>query len=301
MTRIFVFPGQGSQKVGMGEGLFPGFAGEVAAADDVLGYSIQQLCLLDPEQKLGQTEFTQPALYVVNTLSYLKRLRDTGETPDFVAGHSLGEYNALFSAGVFDFATGLRLVQKRGELMARVTDGGMAAVLGLGVERVREILRDSGSGGLDIANLNTPAQVVISGPAEDVRKAQEIFQGAGAKMFVPLKVSGAFHSRYMETARMEFDAFLAGFQFSAPTIPVVANVTAAPYGTGQARELLSRQITSPVRWAESIQFLLRQPKPQFEEIGPGKVLTGLIRQIVTTQESGVRIQNKKQADGEERR
>lgn len=279
MSRIFLFPGQGSQKAGMGADLFPMFPSEVAAADAVLGWSVAQLCASDADGRLGQTQFTQPALYVVNALTYLRKLKEGAAKPDFVAGHSLGEYNALLAAGVFDFATGLALVRKRGELMSRATGGGMAAVIGFGVEQVRDVLKSAGLDTIDIANLNSPAQTVISGPKADIEKAQPAFEQAQVRMYVPLKVSGAFHSRYMQESRKEFEAFLGGFTFSAPTIPVIANATAQPYEASRVKELLGAQITSSVRWTETAQFFLKQPDPVIEEVGPGNVLTGLLRQI----------------------
>jgi malonyl CoA-acyl carrier protein transacylase len=279
MARIYVFPGQGSQKTGMGADLFRDFPRETATASAMLGYSIEELCAVDPRQQLNQTEFTQPALFVVNALSYLKKIQTTAETPDFVAGHSLGEYNALFAASVFDFETGVRLVQKRGALMARASGGGMAAVLGLSPDQVAQVLRRPELTDIDVANLNSPQQVVISGPANQVESARAPFEQAGARKFVLLKVSGAFHSRYMASAKEEFAQFLAGCAFVPPKIPVISNVQAQPYLPDEVARNLADQITQPVRWIESIQLLLRQPDPRFEEIGPGTVLTGLIRQI----------------------
>ena len=279
MTRIFVFPGQGSQHKGMGAGLFQQFPELTAAADAELGYSVERLCLDDPQGQLTETAFTQPALYVVNALSCLNRIREVGQRPDFVAGHSLGEYNALFAAGAFDFITGLKLVRKRGELMNRATGGGMAAIMGLGVEQIRDVLQRSGFDTVDIANLNTPDQTVISGLQEDIQAVQSVFREAGARLFKPLKVGGAFHSRYMQAARDEFETFLDKSEFLPLQIPVISNVEAAPYEPGQIQENLCRQVTHSVRWTESVRYLLEQPNPEFEEIGPGNVLAGLIRKI----------------------
>lgn len=264
----------------MGKDLFPLFREEARVASDLLGYSIEELCTADPHGRLNQTDHTQPALFVVSALALLKRLRDTEVAPDVVAGHSLGEYTALFAAGAFDFPTGVKLVRERSALMARAAGGGMAAVIGLAREQVERVLRDHGLASIDIANLNAPTQIVISGPRADIERAQPAFEGAGAMMYAVLKVSGAFHSRYMTPAANEFARFLEPFTFASLQIPVVANATARPYAKGETKLNLARQINSPVRWAESIEYLLQQhPDAQFEEIGPGNVLTGLLRKI----------------------
>ena len=275
----FIFPGQGSQKPGMGEGLFEQFPELTAAADAILGYSIRELCLQDTGQRLGQTQFTQPALYTVNALTYYQQLRAGGAGPDFTAGHSLGEYNALLAAGVFDFGTGLKLVQKRGALMAQAQGGGMAAVVGLTCEQVRATIDQQGLGQLDLANINTPNQIVVSGPRAEIQRAQGVFESAGAAMYVPLNVSGAFHSRYMAGFQGQFRSFLAGFIFSPPRIPVISNVEAKPCAPDQIARLLGDQLTNPVRWTESVIYLRRQGVEDFREIGPGKVLTGLVGKI----------------------
>jgi trans-AT polyketide synthase/acyltransferase/oxidoreductase domain-containing protein len=263
----------------MGADLFKEFPQHTAAVGVILNYSIEELCGPDPRQELNRTEFTQPALFIVNALSYLKKIQMTSSPPDFVAGHSLGEYNALFAAGVYDFETGVRLVRQRGALMSRASGGGMAAVLGMPSAQVKKVLHDNGLDDIEIANLNAPQQVVISGPADRVQAAKIAFEQAGARRFIPLTVSGAFHSRYMAAARTEFEKFLSGFQFAPPKIPVISNLHARPYQPNEIIRNLADQITSPVRWVETIEFLLRQPNPEFEEIGPGAVLTGLIRQI----------------------
>jgi trans-AT polyketide synthase/acyltransferase/oxidoreductase domain-containing protein len=277
MTHIFLFPGQGSQKKGMGADVFPLFPDETAAADRILGYSVVEQCLEDPGERLVQTQFTQPLLFVVCSLMYLAQVRE-GASPDMVAGHSVGEFAALFAAGVFDFETGVRIVQKRGELMSRATGGGMAAVVGMSAEEIRNTLNAAGHDKVDVANLNSPRQSVLSGLKDDVLACRPAFEAAGAK-FVPLEVSGAFHSRYMAPAQTEFESFVRELTFQTPRVPVIANVTARPYEEGAVVDMITRQITSPVRWVESMQYALQQPEPNFEEIGPGSVLTGLLRQI----------------------
>ena len=280
----FVFPGQGSQKKGMGQGLFDEIRDYAAIERDVdalLGYSLRQLCLEDPEDRLKDTRYTQPALYVVNALHTRKAL-DEGVRPAWLAGHSLGEYNALLAAGVFDFLTGLRLVQKRGELMAQARGGGMAAVIGLGPEAIAGVLADNGLDAIDVANFNSPSQTVVSGPVEDIQRAGPLLQAAGARMCMPLPVSAAFHSRYMADAAREFAAFLAPIEFASPRTPVVANVTAQPYpaeGGDAAKALLVGQITGSVRWVDSVRFLLGQGVERFDEMGPGNVLGRLVQQI----------------------
>lgn len=279
MALIYVFPGQGSQTKGMGQGLFERFGELLAGADAVVGYSLRTLCLEDPEGRLGQTRYTQPALYTVNAFSYLARVADGGPRPEFVAGHSLGEYNALLAAGAFSFVDGLRLVNQRAVIMSRATGGGMAAVLGGSPGPIQEVLTKAGLTGVDVANHNADDQTVISGPKEEVAAAAQALTKAGMKRVMALNVSGAFHSRYMREAAAEFRGFLAGFAFQPLQLPVIANCTAQPYQQGEIAELLARQMCSPVRWVETVQWLRRQPTPTFEEIGPGKVLTSLLRRI----------------------
>ena len=173
----FMLPGQGSQKKGMGEAFFDAFPDIVAIADSVLNYSIKDLCLHDAEGVLGQTQYTQPALYTVNALAYLSAVKERGGKPAFVLGHSVGEYSALFAAGMFDFETGLRLVQKRGALMAQARGGGMAAVIGMDAAGVRRVLRDGGLDTIDLANLNSPVQTVVAGPRADIDRARGLRGG----------------------------------------------------------------------------------------------------------------------------
>jgi malonyl CoA-acyl carrier protein transacylase len=280
--RTFMFPGQGSQARGMGGSLFDEFKELTRQADHILGYSIKELCLEDPGGELSKTQFTQPALYVVNALAYFKKIQETGAAPDFLAGHSLGEFNALLAAGCFDFEVGLELVRKRGELMSLAGDGAMAAILNATKEEIEGILRDNGLTNIDLANYNSPSQIVISGARDEIGRAQPFF--TGNMLYYPLNTSGAFHSRFMSGSRDEFQSYLKSFTFEDPKIPVIANVTARPYENGAILNNLSKQISSTVRWSESVQFLLELGarggvEMEFEEIGTGDVLTKLVRTI----------------------
>lgn len=278
----FVFPGQGSQKRGMGEELFDlkEYQAAERGIDDLVGYSMRRLCKEDPQDQLKDTRYTQPSLYVVNSLYLLKHTLAFG-SPTHAAGHSLGEYNALLAAGVFDFMTGLALVKKRGELMAQAKDGGMGAVIGLNRTAIEAVIRDNGLTGVDVANFNSPSQTVVSGPVAELTRAGQLFEQAGARMYMPLQVSAAFHSRYMAQYADEFARFLQPFQFAAPKIPVVSNVTAQPYPADGAaiKSLLVRQITQSVQWTQSVRYLLAQGVTDLKETGPGNVLTRLIQQI----------------------
>src|SRR6266705_364699 len=281
--KVYMFPGQGAQSKGMGGDLFDRFKELTDRADSILGYSIKELCLEDPENKLHNTQFTQPALYVVNALSYLTKIEDTGQVPHFVVGHSLGEFNALMAAGCFDFETGLRLVQKRGELMGQVSNGAMAAVLNATKDEIEKALKANGLNNVYLANYNTPSQIVLSGLVDEIVRAEKLFQD-GKMRYYPLAISGAFHSAFMRDAMEQFKEYLKGFKFADQKIPVIANVTARPYRNEAILETLSSQIASTVRWSESIQYLLavgvsRGVAAEFEELGQGDVLTKLIYTI----------------------
>ncbi|WP_437600753.1 ACP S-malonyltransferase [Sorangium sp. So ce590] len=281
MTTIYVFPGQGSQRVGMAADLFLEFPELVREADTELGYSIVELCTKNPDRRLGKTQYTQPAIYVANALHYFKLLRQTRERPHYVAGHSIGEYSALLAANVFDFRTGLRLVKERGELMSQVVGGSMAAIIGLTLPKVEVVLRESGYKGIDVANINATDQIVIAGPRSEIECVERVFLDAGATRFLILNVSGAFHSRYMKRVKDGFHAFLDGFRFSCPQIPVVANTTAVPYPEHdvEIKSSLAMQVVSSVRWKETVEYFLALPKPEFREVGASLVLTKLIQQM----------------------
>lgn len=279
---VVMFAGQGSQRQGMGEDLFDRFPEHMAISDEVLGWSVRDVCLND-FGRLSHTEYAQPALYVVNVLSYLDLSAKGAFRPDAVLGHSLGEYCALHVAGVFDFRTGLELVAARGRLMAQSVDGGMAAVVGLDAAAVRAAIADWPDGGLWAANYNSPEQTVISGVADSVKAAREHFLGAGARAYVPLNVSGAFHSPLMAQAQSAFAGVLGGVQLSPPRIPVVSNLAAAIYTDELTESFLGEQITSPVRWTESVQLLAARGESEWVEIGPKRVLTTLVERTLCGQ------------------
>jgi trans-AT polyketide synthase, acyltransferase and oxidoreductase domains len=282
MKAVF-FPGQGTQLKGMGRSLFAAYPAWVREASDILGYAIDTLCLDNPQNQLNQTQYTQPAIYVVNALTHRKLLEDQGAgfTADFLAGHSLGEYNALMAAGVFDFGTGLRLVKRRGELMGAAADGGMAAVIGQEADAIRRVLHGHQLDDIDVANFNTPMQLVLAGKRASIARAEKIFNGLGTRCVV-LNVSAPFHSRYMADAAREFDTFSRQFHFEAPRIPVIANVTARPYGANDVRETLCRQIASPVQWVDSIRYLMAQQADfQCIEVG-SQILSKMVEETRRT-------------------
>lgn len=278
----FMFPGQGSQKKGMGGELFDEFDTLTKKADDILGYSIKELCLQDPRRELNDTQFTQPALYVVNAFSFLKKIRETGNKPDFVIGHSLGEFNALLAANCFDFEDGLRIVQKRGELMSKARNGSMAAIVNGTRQQIEDILSSNNLTNIDFANYNTHSQFVISGLKKEIDASEKLFRNTDMS-FYPLNTSGAFHSRFMESAKDEFRAFLQRIKFNNLTLPVISNVTARPYEKDKIVDTLTDQISNAVRWVESIEYLAKQgPDMEFTEIGFSEVLTKLVTKIMTS-------------------
>lgn len=279
----FIFPGQGAQYRGMGEGLFDSvrqFLEAERAINDLLGYSLRTMCLQDPGNELLDTRTAQPCLYVTNALHFYAAT-SRGESPVLLAGHSLGEYNALLAADVFDLLTGLRIVQKRGALMAGAPRGGMMAVLGMDRARVEHLIAEEGLAELDVANFNAPMQIVLSGPTAELERARPLLERAGAPACVPLAVSGAFHSRYMRAAAVEFEGFLESVTLRPPRIPVVANVSACPYpdSARDQRALMAQQMTHPVQWESCMRYLFAQGDVELRELGPGNVLTRLTSQI----------------------
>jgi trans-AT polyketide synthase, acyltransferase and oxidoreductase domains len=273
MSTVWLYPGQGSQTKGMGQELFDRYPGLVGQADEILGYSVRAQCLDGAEPGLNDTRYVQPALFVVCALGHLARAEDH-RLPDFLAGHSLGEYAALFAGGSFDFTTGVRLVQRRGELMGRAGGGGMLAVVRLDAARLTAVLAEAGLHDLDQANRNSADQLVLSGPAGSLTRAAAVIRAAGGRT-VPLRVSAPFHSRYMAEAATAFGKFLRDVAICDPRIPVIANVTGLPYPPSQVKDHLRRQIVSPVRWWESMSWLIGHEVTDAVEIGPGQVLTGL--------------------------
>lgn len=285
----FLFPGQGSQYVGMGQDLYKAYLEARAIfdqADDVLGFALSDLCFSGPEETLNDTLNTQPAIFVTS-LATLRALKSNRlQAPGFVAGHSLGEYSALVAAGAMDFAAGLQLVRERGRLMKEAGErspGGMAAVLGLEAETVDGVCRqaeEETGGVIQVANYNSPGQIVISGDFRTRDVAVELAKAKGARRVVLLAVSIASHSPLMECIADEFRQAVEAVEFRVPTVPVVANVSAAPLENVEAiREELVQQLTSPVRWVESVRYMIGQGVAEFVEIGPKDVLTKLMRRI----------------------
>jgi len=279
---VCLFPGQGAQRTGMGAKLLDKYQDHVKQANELLGYSLRELILENKNNKLNETLYEQPALYVVECLSYLDYLEKSKNTkPDYVAGHSVGEYPALFAAGVFDFITGLKLVSERSKLMADVRHGGMLAIVGLHKDEIESLLEREGLKDLTLANFNTSTEIILSGDDKDLKIAQAIFEPK-AHLCIKLNVSGAFHSRYMEPVAQLFKGYLEDFTLNAPTIPVLSNVTAHPYAGGGdiAKENLVQQIYKPVHWNDVIMYFLIMGENKFHEVEPGGILTNLVKKIV---------------------
>lgn len=301
MSVAWVFPGQGSQVVGMGRDLYAKYPAARAVfeeADATLNLPLTRLCFEGPETELTATENVQPALLTVST-ALLRAMESAAggplPPPQVVAGHSLGEYAALVAGGALDFAEALRLVRRRGELMAEARAGSMAAVLGLDVETLEQVCRETSAALADepesvstvvVANYNAPDQLVISGSTRAVEHAGRLAKQRGARRIVPLKVSAAFHSPLMRHAAEGMARALEGMSIRPLRVPLIANVTAEPLlAPGDVRRELVTQVTAPVRWIASVQRMARDGVTTFLEIGPGKVLSGLIRRIAPQAQS----------------
>jgi [acyl-carrier-protein] S-malonyltransferase len=286
VSMAFVFPGQGSQKVGMGKALaeaFPEARAVFAEADDALGFSLSGLCFEGPEAELQLTANTQPAILVASVAA-LRVLESRGARPDWVAGHSLGEYSALVAARALELKDAVVAVRRRGQYMQEAVpagEGAMAAILGLELPAVEQACRDAAQGQVvSPANMNAPGQVVIAGHAAAVDRALDAAKAVGARKAVRLAVSAPFHCALMAPAQARLAADLARVPFRNAAVPLVNNADARVVRTAEeCREGLVRQVSAPVRWQEGVELLARQGATAFVEVGPGTVLSGLVRRI----------------------
>ncbi len=284
MTLAAVFPGQGSQGVGMGHELleqYPEISIQLEKADEICGYHLSAMMKDGPKELLDETANAQPAIYLANYILWrLARQRDIN--PDFVAGHSLGELSACLAADVFSFEAGLEIVIHRAQLMSDAAaefDGGMMAVIGLADLKVIKISEEVG---LEAVNFNCPGQVVVAGLKKDIEDSKDVFKEAGAKRVVSLAVGGAFHSSAMTMAAGKFSEYLADKRFKEPRIPIISNETTKSLLTAEdVKVALAKQLSSPVRWRQCIERMIEMDVDRFIEVGPGKVLTGLIKRIST--------------------
>lgn len=280
----FLFPGQGSQSVGMGKDLYDNFEAAKAvfdSADKVLGKSVTKICFEGPEEDLKQTINTQPCI-VTMSIAALETLKSQLDIkPYCTAGHSLGEYCAMYCSGVMSLENTLTAIQKRADLMGATKGGAMAAILNAPEGSLEKALEEASSVGyVDVANYNSPAQVVITGDEEAVKKAGELLSAAGARRVVPLAVSGAFHSKFMEKAGSEFASFVSELNLENASIPVFTNVDAqATILSAEFKNKMPRQIYSSVHWTQTIENMINEGVDTFIEIGPGKVLAGLNKKI----------------------
>jgi [acyl-carrier-protein] S-malonyltransferase len=279
-----LFAGQGSQVVGMGHDLaerFPAAQSLFNRANEVLGYDLAKVCFEGPDDMLKQTKNAQPGIFLTSWVALdILKSKVPSLKPEAMAGLSLGEFTALTAAGVMSLEDGLKVVRQRGQFMqeaCEATDGGMAAIIGLDEAATREVCEEAGA---ELANLNCPGQLVISGDSAAIEQACELAKEKGAKRALPLTVAGAYHSRLMKSASPKLEAALREIPLNLPNVTVISNVTAQPHATGG--EILNRlveQVTSPVRWEASIRYLIDHDFTRFIELGPGTALTGFIRRI----------------------
>jgi [acyl-carrier-protein] S-malonyltransferase len=284
LKTALLFAGQGAQVVGMGKDLaerYPTASSLFNRANEALGYDLASICFQGPESELIKTENAQPAIYLHSWVAFqLLKEQLRGFKFEASAGLSLGEFTALAAAGVFSFEDGLRVVRLRGRFMqeaCEATQGGMAAIIGLDEGPTREVCAEAG---VELANLNCPGQLVISGESQAIAKACELAKGRGAKRALPLSVAGAYHSRLMEGAQPKLRQALAEIPLHLPAVPVISNVTARPHATaGEIHQKLVEQVTSSVKWEQSIRFLIAEGFTRFIELGPGSALSGFMKRI----------------------
>jgi len=282
----YVFPGQGSQSTGMGLDLYDSYPSAKAVFDEAdasLGFPLSRICFEGPDEELTKTHNVQPAILAVS-IACLKAIGEAAivnfPSPTFVAGHSLGEYTALVAAGALGLADAVLLVRERGRLMYKAglkNPGSMLAVIGLDEETVKDISLHSGT---EISNINCPGQIVISGATQALAEADKLARARGARVLIPLKVSGAFHSALMEPVIAEFSKIVSNVRFQPPSIPVISNVTARPLTDADSiKEELVKQLRNCIQWQGSVEYMVHSGGTIFYEIGPGRVLSGLIRRI----------------------
>ena len=286
----FVFPGQGSQYVGMGKDIVKFSRDLFDLAGNILGLDLERLCIEGPDTELNKTENTQPAILTVS-YALLRKVLELGIKPDYVSGHSLGEYTAALCAEVFSFPDAIKITRKRGKLMQEALPegkGAMTAILGLDEEKVKEICKSVSNGYVELANINCPGQIVISGEASAVREASELAKQKGAKKVVQLQVSIPSHCMLMKSASEKFEEFLKDFKLQDAKFSIISNSDASEKRT--ATEIINslvKQLYTPVRWQECVKYMISKGVDTFIEIGPGKVLSGLIKRI----DSSVKILN----------
>ena len=284
MKKVILFPGQGSQTIGMGRDFYeaiPECKALFEKANEVLGYDIAAICFNGPEEELKKSHNTQPAIFTVSAAALKAlELKNPGLTFDYAAGHSLGEWGALYAAGVVSFEDALRVLKARGEFIQTAcvaNPGAMLAVINLDRAALEKIAAETG---VTLANINSPDQIVLSGTADGIAKAEVLCKAAGAKRALPLPVAGAFHSPLMQPAADRLAGFLETIQLNEPSMPVLSNVTGQPHESAAAiRVNMIAQITGSVRWVESMQWLVAQGVTEAVECGPGKVLAGLMKRI----------------------